>query len=187
MTAGETGMDMLISTILPFRTVVVEGSTHFLAEVFKTVPGGREMEVAYFEPRTGRWALMREDTATQKLSKLCSKVIEEACGDDWVGDIPVWARKGGAMQASAKSSLRDLFDQDFYTELDGECYRQWLMFKDGTAFHRDTHETVRGDRSMKISKAMGIDFPAKQFEARYTSTRYLGCRYSYRDKNRDIR
>ena len=107
-------MDMLISTILPFRTVVVEGSTHFLAEVFKTVPGGREMEVAYFEPRTGRWALMREEIATHRLSKLCTEVIAR------IKELPnrgtAFEKLGDLTDAGLAAMIQNLFNE---IDLDG--------------------------------------------------------------------
>eukprot|EP00969_Alexandrium_andersonii_P268729 11876597-Alexandrium_andersonii.AAC.1 len=117
-----------------------------------------------FDEAKGRWYVCSEEVALETIADVaCMKVVREACGPNWGGDLPAWVHKGD-MRAAAKRAVTALYDREFSERLDGEDYRPYLLFDCGTLLHRDTHGLTRATQEACISRHMAIPFPRELLE-----------------------
>jgi len=57
LVAGESGMDMLLKPLVPYRILRLCGADYLLKDIYKAAPGGRELDVLAFNVKFGRWEL----------------------------------------------------------------------------------------------------------------------------------
>ena len=166
LVAGESGMDMLLKPLVPYRILRLCGADYRLKDIYKAAPGGRELDVLAFNVKFGRWELMPAVVACENLSDECAATVIDLLQARGIEDVPKWVRQGASMRAAAAGVVRSkLYDKDHYMSLDNPSTLAYLVFGDGVMFHRDTWETSRMDPSIPISHHMGVDFPKAQFEA----------------------
>ena len=68
------------------------------------------------------------------------------------GDLPPWVRRGRTMQAAAEQCIKDhCYDGVFFSSLDNEDCRRYLMFHDGVVLDRVTMLPCRLPEDLLVS------------------------------------
>ena len=163
---GQTGMDTLLRHLVPsFPLADVDGQALTVRDVFKSVSGGKDIDVCIFDYQNSRrWELTPGLVAVEMLSDFVSKAIVRVLPSSWRGDPPLWCRQGASMRAAAAGLTRSrLYDSSFFRGIDAASTLQVIMFKDGVVLDRDTHATRLAIPADLISHCLGIKYPAVEF------------------------
>ncbi len=82
--------------------------------------------------------------AAARLKPIILEVIKRHMPDWHHGDLPGWVRRGRTMQAAAMQCVNDhCYDGVFFSNLDNEDCRRYLMFYDGVVLDRTTMQPCR--------------------------------------------
>ncbi len=166
MYKGETGVDMLVKPLVPNHPVMYMGEQVMVVkDLFKAIPGGKEVDACKFDSSTHKWELMPSLVANEQLADYVADTIIASLPPHWKGEVPSWCRHGPGMRSAAAGVIRSqLYDRAFFQNIDSEATRQFVMFKNGILFDRDTYRVRPACANDLISNSLGIDYPGKQLE-----------------------
>ncbi|CAJ1373712.1 unnamed protein product, partial [Effrenium voratum] len=140
LSAGVESVDYLAAQLLPGHVL---NNGVLVLDTYKCVPTStRHTETAMFDEGKGRWTLAKSAHAETTLADVVKQV--------YIDSTPEVANT--AME-------KGLYDPYFFAELDGNKYRDFLLFLDGWVLHVPTMQATRGRRDLRMSRSLGISYP----------------------------
>ncbi|CAJ1375111.1 unnamed protein product, partial [Effrenium voratum] len=158
LSAGVESVDYLAAQLLPGHVL---NNGVLVLDTYKCVPTStRHTETAMFDEGKGRWTLAKSAHAETTLADVVKQVYIDSTPEDWVGLPPKVAFQIALLRKVANTAMeKGLYDPYFFAELDGNKYRDFLLFLDGWALHVPTMQATRGRRDLRMSRSLGISYP----------------------------
>ncbi|CAJ1436530.1 unnamed protein product [Effrenium voratum] len=139
LSAGVESVDYLAAQLLPGHVL---NNGVLVLDTYKCVPTStRHTETAMFDEGKGRWTLAKSAHAETTLADVVKQVYIDSTPEDWVGLPPKVAFQIASLRKVANTAMeKGLYDPYFFAELDGNKYRDFLLF-------------------LRMSRSLGISYP----------------------------
>jgi len=136
-----------------------------IAEIYKFVPGSKEPDLMLYDREAHVWVTEMGLAGLRAMGAVVSDFLKY-CLEPWEEGrlYPEAVYNPAVLSAIVGAMQPRLYDLQFYMKLDGEQCREFLLYTEGLAEHRDSKVLVKAQPEMCASRCTGYPFPREQLE-----------------------